>query len=138
MHLQVRLWSYGLSQRFFCVSCSSFRKWHNLSFHLSASPLTSDFLLVWCLNKTTFSTKIYLPVIFIMICFAVDVLRGLLFPRYFRLSISCLTLNDLLTLQSLRQSVTKEFCNTFSVRVFELYTASCKHLGANQGCFVLR
>lgn len=75
--------------------------------------------------------KIYLPVVFIMTCFAVDVLKRLLFPRYFCLNISCLTLNDLLTLQSLRQSVIKEFCSNFSLGVCELYKALCRHLGEN-------
>jgi len=53
--------------------------------------------------------KIYLHVVFTMTCFAVDVLRRLLFVGYFCLNISCLTLNDLETLQSLRKSGLKEF-----------------------------
>lgn len=75
--------------------------------------------------------KIYLPVVFSMTCFVADVLKRQLFPRYFCLNISRLTLNDLLNLQSLRHSMIKGFCDTFSLRVLELYTILYKRLGTD-------
>lgn len=79
--------------------------------------------------------KICLPVVFIMTCFVIDVLKRLLSPRYL---LEYFMLNfDLLALQSRRQSVVKEFCGNFSLRVLELGIALCRQLGANRGCIVL-
>lgn len=119
----------GSPRAFYFISCLSFREWHDLSSHLSARPLISNFLLVWCLKRTTFLMKIYLPVVFIMTRFAVDVLKRLLSPGYL---VEYFMLNfDLLTPQSLRQSVVKEFCSNFSLRALELGITLCRQLGAN-------